>query len=123
MTNAIESMAMVAGRRLLAVRSNVRDDGGVMVSVADTGTGIDPQDVQRLFSPLFTTKASGMGMGLFDLPFDHRTARPHAVGRAQRTAGRDLSIRSGRRYRIIRWYPVSPGKVQSRYRCQLPEAA
>jgi len=63
-TNAIEAMASVDGRRVLAVRSNVRDDGGVLISIADTGTGIGPQDVQRVFSPLFTTKSGGMGMGL-----------------------------------------------------------
>jgi signal transduction histidine kinase len=35
-----------------------------MVSVADTGTGVSAQDVDRIFNPLFTTKADGMGMGL-----------------------------------------------------------
>ena len=35
-----------------------------MVSVADTGTGIESQEVERIFSPLFTTKSNGMGMGL-----------------------------------------------------------
>ena len=34
------------------------------VSVADTGAGISPQDADRIFSPLFTTKSGGMGMGL-----------------------------------------------------------
>jgi signal transduction histidine kinase len=63
-TNAIEAMTSVDGPRLLGVSSSVRDDGGVMISVADTGTGIDAQDVQRVFSPLFTTKSGGMGMGL-----------------------------------------------------------
>jgi signal transduction histidine kinase len=63
-TNAIEAMATVDGPRVLAISSNLRDDGSVMISVADTGRGIDPQDVQRVFNPLFTTKAGGMGMGL-----------------------------------------------------------
>jgi signal transduction histidine kinase len=63
-TNAIEAMATVDGPRVLGVRSDVRDDGGVMISIADTGTGIDSEDVQRVFSPLFTTKSGGMGMGL-----------------------------------------------------------
>ena len=63
-TNAIEAMATVHGPRVLAVSSSLRDDGGVMISVADTGTGIDAQDVQRVFNPLFTTKSGGMGMGL-----------------------------------------------------------
>jgi signal transduction histidine kinase len=63
-TNAIEAMATVDGPRVLAVSSNVRDDGGVMISIADTGTGIGTEDVQRVFNPLFTTKSGGMGMGL-----------------------------------------------------------
>jgi signal transduction histidine kinase len=63
-TNAIEAMATVDGPRVLAVSSGARDDGGVMISVADTGTGIGGEDVQRVFNPLFTTKAGGMGMGL-----------------------------------------------------------
>jgi signal transduction histidine kinase len=63
-TNAIEAMATVDGPRILAISSGLRDDGGVMISVADTGPGIDGQDVQRVFNPLFTTKSGGMGMGL-----------------------------------------------------------
>ncbi|HET6519100.1 MAG TPA: sensor histidine kinase, partial [Geminicoccaceae bacterium] len=63
-TNAIEAMATVDGARVLAVSSSLREDGGVMIAVADTGTGIDAQDVQRVFNPLFTTRSGGMGMGL-----------------------------------------------------------
>jgi signal transduction histidine kinase len=63
-TNAIDSMAAKDGARVLCVRSEVDDGGGVIVSVADTGTGIGSQDLERIFNPLFTTKSSGMGMGL-----------------------------------------------------------
>jgi signal transduction histidine kinase len=63
-TNAIEALATVDGPRVLVVGSDVRDDGGVMISITDSGTGISPQDVERVFSPLFTTKSGGMGMGL-----------------------------------------------------------
>jgi signal transduction histidine kinase len=63
-TNGIEAMTTVDGPRALAVSANVRDDGGVMISIADTGTGIDTEDLQRVFNPLFTTKSGGMGMGL-----------------------------------------------------------
>jgi signal transduction histidine kinase len=63
MTNAIDSMAVTAGPRILSVSSEVRD-GGVLVSVADTGTGVKSPDTERLFNPLFTTKSDGMGMGL-----------------------------------------------------------
>jgi signal transduction histidine kinase len=63
-TNAIEAMATVDGPRVLAVSASARDGGGVLISIADTGEGIDAEDVQRVFNPLFTTKAGGMGMGL-----------------------------------------------------------
>jgi signal transduction histidine kinase len=63
-TNAVEAMASVDGPRVLAMSSTVRDDGGAMISIADTGSGIAAKDAQRIFDPLFTTKSGGMGMGL-----------------------------------------------------------
>jgi signal transduction histidine kinase len=63
-TNAIDSMAVKDGARVLRVSSEAHEDGGVIVSVADTGTGIGSQDIERIFNPLFTTKSGGMGMGL-----------------------------------------------------------
>jgi signal transduction histidine kinase len=64
-TNAIESMAAAKdGARVLSVRSEVDEGGSVIVSVADTGTGIGSQEIKQIFNPLFTTKPDGMGMGL-----------------------------------------------------------
>ena len=63
-TNAIESMAASDGARVLGVNSEVQSSSSVMVSVKDTGTGVDPKDIDRIFNPLFTTKSHGMGMGL-----------------------------------------------------------
>jgi signal transduction histidine kinase len=63
-TNAIEGMAAVDDPRVLAVSSDVQADGGVRVAIADTGTGINAEDVPLVFNPLYTTKAGGMGMGL-----------------------------------------------------------
>lgn len=64
-TNAIEAMtAAKEGLRILVVRSESSKDGGVAVSVADTGKGIAPQEIDQIFNPLFTTKPDGMGMGL-----------------------------------------------------------
>jgi PAS domain S-box-containing protein len=63
--NACEAMAEnEPATRELTVRT-WRDNGGeVMVSVADTGKGIDAGAVVRLFESFFTTKNNGMGMGL-----------------------------------------------------------
>ena len=63
-TNAIESMSTNDAPRILRVKSESDDDHGITVSVADSGTGINCQDVDRVFNPLFTTKPDGMGMGL-----------------------------------------------------------
>jgi signal transduction histidine kinase len=63
-TNAIDSMAAKDEPRVLSVTSDVHAGGGVKVSVADTGTGIGSDDIDRIFDPLFTKKSDGMGMGL-----------------------------------------------------------
>ena len=63
-TNAIDAMAVKDEPRVLLVRSEAHEGTEVMVSVADTGPGINPQDIDRIFNPLFTTKSDGMGMGL-----------------------------------------------------------
>ena len=64
MANAIHAMATKDEPRVLSVRSEAYKAGGVLVSIADTGLGIDPHDMNRIFNPLFTTKPDGMGMGL-----------------------------------------------------------
>ena len=63
-TNAIQAMATEEEPRVLCVKSDTHEGTFVIVSVADTGTGIERQDIDRIFSPLFTTKSDGMGMGL-----------------------------------------------------------
>jgi signal transduction histidine kinase len=62
-TNAIEAMHS-AQIRVLKVQTDQTNPDMVRVSIEDTGTGIDPSNVDRIFKPLFTTKAAGMGMGL-----------------------------------------------------------
>jgi signal transduction histidine kinase len=61
--NAIESMDS-AEPRVLSIKSETTRHNGVRVSIADTGSGIDLANLNRLFEPMFTTKARGMGMGL-----------------------------------------------------------
>ncbi|MFZ0593003.1 MAG: ATP-binding protein, partial [Bryobacteraceae bacterium] len=46
------------------IRSAFPNPGELLVSVADTGPGIDAQHAGRLFAPFFTTKKQGIGMGL-----------------------------------------------------------
>jgi signal transduction histidine kinase len=63
--NAADAMESVSGRaRVMRVVSATHDPGGVLVSIEDCGTGIDPKDIDRIFDSFFTTKSQGMGMGL-----------------------------------------------------------
>jgi signal transduction histidine kinase len=61
--NAIEAMQSVEPR-MLSVRSCVNKPNFVHVSIADTGTGVDPSKEDEIFKPTFTTKERGMGIGL-----------------------------------------------------------
>jgi len=63
--NAIEAMESVpAGRRILVLRSRCNERGGVEIEVSDSGRGIPDALVDNLFTPFFTTKRDGMGIGL-----------------------------------------------------------
>ena len=62
--NAIESMVSVAEPRVLSIKSEFTEHHSVLVSIADTGSGIDVANLNRIFAPMFTTKTRGMGMGL-----------------------------------------------------------
>ena len=62
--NGIEAMLSVTDRpRELVIRSG-HDETQVLVGVTDSGLGISAENADRLFNPFFTTKATGMGMGL-----------------------------------------------------------
>jgi signal transduction histidine kinase len=63
--NAIEAMASVEDRpRELTISTRNTNADQVQVTVEDSGLGLDPHTASRLFEPFYTTKASGMGMGL-----------------------------------------------------------
>ncbi len=63
--NGVEAMQPVTDRsRELVIRSHQDETQQVLVSVTDCGVGISAEDADRLFNPFFTTKSSGMGMGL-----------------------------------------------------------
>jgi len=62
--NAIESMVSAAEPRVLSITSETKEYNTVLVSIADTGKGIDLANLSRIFKPMFTTKTRGMGMGL-----------------------------------------------------------
>jgi PAS domain S-box-containing protein len=63
--NAIEAMSVIDERgRELAIATRNVDPDQVQVTVQDSGTGIEPQTIDRIFDSFYTTKPGGMGMGL-----------------------------------------------------------
>jgi len=64
--NAIQAMSGIGerARELVISVDAVPSEGGVRVGVRDTGPGLSPESLSRLFEPFYTTKPKGMGMGL-----------------------------------------------------------
>jgi PAS domain S-box-containing protein len=63
--NGIDAMRAVTDRlRVLTVRSQLDDRNNIVVSVGDSGVGLDAVSRERVFDTFFTTKSDGMGMGL-----------------------------------------------------------
>src|SRR5208283_6167359 len=63
--NATEAMSAVdEGARELLISTGQSRTNGVLVAVRDSGPGIDPERIERVFDAFYTTKPSGVGMGL-----------------------------------------------------------
>jgi PAS domain S-box-containing protein len=64
--NGIEALSSVdqRARELLITTANI-DGNQVLVTVKDSGPGVDPDAIAKVFEPFYTTKSGGMGMGLF----------------------------------------------------------
>jgi signal transduction histidine kinase len=63
--NAFEAMiSMREGARELLICTERSDANGALVAVRDSGPGLDPETVDRLFEAFYTTKGQGMGIGL-----------------------------------------------------------
>jgi C4-dicarboxylate-specific signal transduction histidine kinase len=64
-TNAAEAMSGVEGReRALTIRTDRDGSGGIILSVQDVGIGLGGDSPEDVFRPFFTTKPTGMGIGL-----------------------------------------------------------
>ena len=63
--NAVQAMSSVSeGSRELLISTGRAERDGVFVAVRDTGPGLAPAVLERLFEPFYTTKPSGLGLGL-----------------------------------------------------------
>ena len=96
--------AMPAGGRL-TVRCSA-DDNFVMLSVSDSGCGIKPENMQKIFRPFFTTKNAGTGLGLMIV---ERIVREHGGSLAvdsRENAGTTFTISLPRQFRLVRGLPA-----------------
>jgi signal transduction histidine kinase len=63
--NAVDAMIAVVNRkRILRVKTGIHEFKYLLITVEDSGMGIDPKNIDRIFDAFFTTKSHGMGMGL-----------------------------------------------------------
>jgi len=63
--NAVEAMSSVSdGTRELSISTEQSQKDSVLVTVRDSGPGIDPDHLERVFETFYTTKSTGVGMGL-----------------------------------------------------------
>ncbi|WP_309698034.1 ATP-binding protein [Armatimonas sp.] len=65
MVNALDAMTATGGKLTITLRTETRDQRGVLVTVQDTGQSIAPETLPHLFEPFFTTRANRTGLGLF----------------------------------------------------------
>ncbi len=99
MMNAVQAMAERGGT--LTVRTR-RDDRGIVLEVEDTGRGIDPTNLDRIWDPFFTTKPVGQGTGL-GLSITQRVVHRHG-GRIR------VEGRPDHGARFVVWLPIAgPG--------------
>lgn len=62
--NAVEAMAEVTSRPCTITLATSNVEESVVVEIADTGSGIEPERLEQIFDSFYSTKAQGMGMGL-----------------------------------------------------------
>ena len=65
MMNALDAMSAVTDRpRVLRIRTSTYESAVILVAFRDSGVGLNPEQMERLFEAFYTTKPEGMGMGL-----------------------------------------------------------
>ena len=63
--NALDAMRAVTDRpRVLRIRTSTYESAAILVALRDSGIGLNPEQMERLFEAFYTTKPEGMGMGL-----------------------------------------------------------
>lgn len=115
--NAMQAMPM-GGK--LTIRCSA-DDNFVMLSVSDSGCGIKPENMQKIFRPFFTTKNAGTGLGLMIV---ERIVREHGGSLAvdsRENAGTTFTISLPRQFRLVRGLPAPKENNDPKIKEDTPE--
>jgi signal transduction histidine kinase len=83
MLNGIDAMKDMDTAGELTIQSQRNENGQLLISVRDTGAGLQPEQAEQIFNAFFTTKPQGTGMGL---PISRSIIESHG-GRLWATAG------------------------------------
>lgn len=111
--------AMPSGGKLTVRCSS--DDNFVMLSVSDSGCGIKPENMQKIFRPFFTTKNAGTGLGLMIV---ERIVREHGGSLAvdsRENVGTTFTVSLPRRVRLVRGLPPPDEQKQFQTKEDQPE--
>ena len=91
--NAADAMADIEDRpRTLRLQTQIQGGDSIQLLVRDSGVGIDPGAVEKLFVAFHTTKAHGLGIGLAISKSIIESSQGKALGAAQRGTGRDIRL-------------------------------
>src|SRR6516162_7208204 len=101
--NAIEAMAATDRSRVLRLITQRRDPGTITVAVQDSGPGIDPKELDKMFEAFVTTKTHGIGLGL-------AICRPGGRAPGQTRGDKVYRIQSTRRNLHLRRMSRSPDR-------------
>jgi signal transduction histidine kinase len=100
--NALEAMRTCpAGERRLWIAVTRAPDGAVRVAIRDSGVGIRPEDAPRVFEAFWTTKPSGMGMGLA------------VCSSIIRSCGGEIGIEPGQERGVTFFFTLPPAPVEA----------
>jgi hypothetical protein len=98
--NGIEAMSgMARERRVLTIggrRDELSGSPAVWVMVQDLGSGVEPENMERLFEAFYSTKPQGMGMGAADQPLHRGSPRRRLWAAPNAGPRRDVLVRSSR---------------------------
>jgi signal transduction histidine kinase len=94
--NAVEAMSeMSDGPRQLLIRTDTNESGGIVVAVRDSGPGLKPEDLHRLFTPFYTTKPQGMGLAICRSIIEAHGGRLWATANLDRGATFQFTLPTG----------------------------